>query len=511
MVVMTALLLHPARRNAEALTEVLAVAYQPGDVILLPERSDLQQTAYYFPRAAPPIPLEARVVVESADWLDQTTRSFLVHQLAGRRRAWIVSLRRGFQRPATRALIERDLGPPAFRGWSVESADFDAILIDASNAAPIELPHAARRDGLRVIEPSPAMSRSDIRKLGPFDTIQFTDDRRNRESALDDGTPVLRRRFDGSVSHLVYSSPTEPRAIEVFVGGRAPDADKPLFLAVAVNGVHQGTWPAVARADEAGRLVLISTGIVPPPGNVRVDVHGFTPRNGYDPFNDWEYGRLLLRSSVDAGKPAPTWESSGVGFVKFPTPLLRWEDHTPMVTNSAYSARVAPEVRGPSGGAALEIDLGAKPVNRFGRFFSAPMVVGTADFVAYSTYLKVEGTRSHAVSLATLWLDANQRPIGIAVGTQQYLMARFSHGWSRFVEVAPVPSDDLGRRAAFVLPGVMVFAPDRDEQTSPGHMWVDAMASLHDAKGPFAEPSLDPSMVFDVVVRDGVPWVASGS
>lgn len=510
MALSTALLFSPARRNAAAMTDVLATRYQAGDVILIPERADMQQTAFYFPRARPPIPLESRIVVESADWLDQTTRSFLVHQLAARKRTWILSLRRGFQRPATRALIEEQLGAPAYRGWSVEGSDFDAMLIEWTNDKPIALPHAARREGDRVIEPEPSTTGSDVHKIGPFDSIQFTDDRRNREATLDDGTPVLRRRFDGSVSHLLYTSPTEPRAITVEVAGRAPDADKPLFVALAINGIHQGTWPVIANTDEPNRVVPIHTGIVPPPGNARIDVHGFTPRTGYDPFNEWEYGGLSLRRPAEGASPiAPTWESTGVRFVKFPESVLRWEDSGPMPTSNDYVHRISPDVRGPSGARALSIDLGEVPSTAYARFYGQPIAVGAAEYVAYSTYLMIDGTRSHAVQLSTMWIDADGKPMGSASGTQQFLTARFCHGWSRFVEIAPVPADAKGRLAAFAMPGVMVFPPDPAKPTTSGRVWVDAIASLHDATGPFAEPSLDPSMVFDAVVRDGVPMVAT--
>lgn len=506
----TLLLFHPARRNAAAMTDVLARGYQPGDVILIPERNDLQQTAYYFPRANPPIPLDARVVVESADWLDQTTRSFLVHQLAGDKGAWIVSLRRGFQRPATLALIEDELGPPAYRGWSVESSDFDAILIEWDGEKRIELPHAAQRDGSRVIEPDIGSIGKQPIAVSPYDSMQFTDDRRNREAKRDDGSPILRRRFDGSVSHLVYSSPTDPRAIAIEVTGRPADAEHPLFVELAINGTHRGIWPAVT-GEATGAAFSINTGIVLPPGNARVDVHGFSPRLKYDPYNDWEYGGLSLVSTANAPPSDPTWESTGVRFVPFPEPVLSWQRRPAMTTGKTYAMSVSPTVKGPSGEAALEIDLGDKPATAYWRAYTQPIVVGSAEYVAYSTYVKIEGTRSHAVSLATMWLDTEGDPMGSSIGTQQFLMARMCYGWSRFVEVTPVPVDDEGRRAAFVLPGVMVFPPDPDKPTQPGRVWVDAIASLHQATGPFAEPSLDPSLVFDVVEKDGVVSVASGS
>lgn len=533
------------RANFRSLAQVLERDHQPGDSVWAIARVESYQTDFYFGRSsAPPSPRDVRLWGFYGRY-DAVIRGAISSQLAGRDTVWLISSWRWADRPALWGFLA-SLGPPHFAARSPHGPRQDALLYRWTTGRRIFHPTAATAPEdasgpwyvvapgrWRVVETGqefsfarpgfvqPDMPARPLRiepiydevvRIGPFDQIDLPDDQRHEEAVFQD-LPVFRRRYDGPVSHLVWIPEAGTHHLVLKVVQRTAarlaeetgrdDPDPDLLLAVAANGVHMGIWRLPAGPDE--RLVSLPLDVALPPGNNRIDVHGTTQRLGYTPDNPWMWAGL----EVHAGRPTDPWprwdQLDAIRIVPFPQPMLNWGwpgttplDPRVVESGASYHRSVPGTVSGPSGAPALVVDLDAPTRGRPNayHFLLAPRVPAEGNMLAFSTYLRLEGTDTHAVALAAGYFDEHGALVHLEIGHQQLMVAPLTFGWRRFVEVIPVPAivwrDGVAVPVASVAPGVLVFPPDPQEARPAGKVHVDAIAHLLDARGPFAEPALAP-------------------
>ena len=316
---------------------------------------------------------------------------------------------------------------------------------------------------------------ADEEVIPPGESMDYVEDERMEEMELDNGREAIRREFDGMYSYVLWVDPKDDRQLVLLPmrrtkefeekgktdPSRSPNGD--LWLAVACDGKHLGMWRLPVGTEE--KIVPIPTGIVLPAGNHRIDISGFTPRLGYLPYNPWTWAGMEWNREKQA--PIRSLEESGLRFAKFPQAVYDWgeagAEGLPLGYAEAaagYHRQVSNNVKGPSGNPALVFDL-TKPATdkqAYHTLFVTPFKVTPGEFVAFSSWLWMDGTTTHDAMLVTMFFDKDGQLVHRQLGSQQKMTGRLSFGWRRFVEVVPVP-----RGAVLAAPGVMIFPPDDRE------------------------------------------------
>ncbi|MDK2973058.1 MAG: mannosyltransferase [Candidatus Sumerlaeota bacterium] len=537
------------RSNFRGLAETLEESHKPGEPVWAVARVEQHQADYYLGRRGDGSidPASIRLWGFYGKY-DAVIRGALGNQLFGRDNVWLISSWRWAPRPELWGFLDA-LGQPLYEGHSPHAPQQDARLYHWTAGGRVLHPTAASfnasgsgpwfalgpgtwrtdpagetvtAEGAGFLTPNfstpppiVAPVYGEIVSIGPFDQIDLPGDQRHAETMFGD-VPVFERRYDGAVSHLLWVPPGEQRhlvlkavrrteAALAEASGRA-GANADLYLALACNGVHQGVWRLAAGERE--ELVELPITIELPPGNNRLDIHGFTPRLGYTPDNNWQWAGLDFVAG-EAPDPVSRWDGAdGAAFVSFPRPLLAWgeagESEPPGISaemGRSYARSVSPQVVGPSGLPALTVDLDRLPqgaANAYHFIFGAALPVD-GEVMGFSTYLRLDDTDTHAAALAVGFFDESGRLLHAEIGHQQLMVAPLNFGWRRFVEICPVPPalavGGSGVRVAYVAPGVIVFPPDPDRAHPRGQIHVDAFAGLEEAKGPFAEPTLQPGII----------------
>lgn len=382
-------------------------------------------------------------------------------------------------------------------GSTVFSTDADTV-VDVTLSPPREVGR---------IQAEPAFP--DTFELGPFELVNYPDDSRHRESEFE-GVPVLERAFDGRVSYVLWVPPGEERHLVLNAVRRTREAleektgveemNPDLLFAVAADGVHMGTW-LLSHGDRE-ELARIVTDIKLPPGNHRIDIHGQSLRYGYAPRNNWLWAGLEWNAGA-APRPERSIEDWGMPFLTFPLPVMPWnepgsDELSPHVLeiSPAYRVRVSPDVTGPSGLRALEIDFSGElrgPADSYHRIVGPLLQAQPGALLAFSTYARMEDTGSHAFALTVVEFDEQGQAVDTKIGDQQLMVAPFELGWRRFVQLYM-----MREGVAAVASGIVIFPPDPDRIALKGRIHVDGLASMTQARNRFAHLNLDPGLFFEV-------------
>ncbi|MEQ8818767.1 MAG: hypothetical protein RLY93_00875 [Sumerlaeia bacterium] len=340
--------------------------------------------------------------------------------------------------------------------------------------------------------------------LPPTAVVDYVDDPRIYEESWPEdapegeGIPVVRRRFMGGFSHLLWSPAGERRQLVPRV---IRSADQDLFLEIAVDGVHRGVWRVEKGAPE---LVRVPLGVDLAPGNHRVSIHGFSPTMGGSGL-EWRWAGLEW--NTERTEPQAPIGTSEELFVAFPEPVLSWAGDAEgglrrglLEQSPSYTRRIGANGPGPSGQQPLVFDLDAPAKNPRGYhfLFAPPVPTGGKPLIGFSTYLKMEGSQSHDAALAVAFFNSQGQMIGSKIGSQQKLDLINEAGtqWVRFVEITGLPP-----QAAAAAPGVIVFPPDPSKADPKGTIAFDALAGLAQGEDLAGDPWL-PESLFWTVAED---------
>ncbi|MGF1571464.1 MAG: hypothetical protein ACFCU1_00150 [Sumerlaeia bacterium] len=351
---------------------------------------------------------------------------------------------------------------------------------------------------------------------GPYGHVNFINDTRNKEAYLHKGevltpeveglgnmpeVPVYDMAFDGNFTYLLYQPENEKRhlILKRYCPKNPPaksHSANPFVYEISVNGVHVGNY---ISENKPGSWVQSAVDLDLPPGNHSVRIYATRLREN-DPFHSWIWGGLqwnngAAKSPAQKVNPAVFAQSFG------PSPMTWGEAGSVeftegmVATNADYNRRVSPSEVGPSGLPALEYVFNGEyenPQTAYHTTFARPIPVKEKQLVAYATFLKNDRAINYAVSLTTLFLDANGNSMGIRQGKQQHATFPLTMGWARYVEFLQVPPG-----CAYVVPGIFVYPPNPKRVAQQGQIYADAFVSVTGQEGPFTPAYLAPELFFD--------------
>jgi len=520
-------------RNYVPMVERLAAVYQPGDPIWNVDQ--WLRVARNFPDAGLP------------DWNGQNTITTLFRKESaplypfpfaviayGRERFWVQNSWREAPSKDSYEFFDKYL-EPIFVGRSGQSWSQNARLYELRDLAP-----ALSGIGMTVPPPSgppetTPLSVVDIEDQfrGPLTAAQWPDHEqvkwlqdpgaddqywryhgwRERNGSWD--FIVTGKKATGKTMLNLIPMKRSEESLRPAKGREATTQRNPAqWLAVAVNGVHQGFW--VVESGYSAQLWVMKTNVLIPFGNSRISITGLQPRLEYTPYDPWGFygigiasatefvlkgdtydpakgGRrhVLSRYEIGSYKPEAYEEVPKLDFtpsLESTQPMTYYPDWREpngfgeaggeladgwFVASGKYPVTVSEDVTGPSGKPAMRIDFPADTTGSI-TVLCKPFAVQPGGYVFYSTHMRSDLLSRKEALPCHVFLDKDGRQMPYNIYAQMPAMTGNSWPdvWRRFLEIVPVPE---GAVSACV--GVTVFPRDITYEPQAGTLWIDAFAS----------------------------------
>jgi hypothetical protein len=368
--------------------------------------------------------------------------------------------------------------------------------------APIRMPASVRLEGgtLRYDEVTApgevrAVPNLPERYIVPARrTAQIPDHSGHRLEGDSLDTETLWRERDGTFEYMVYQpEDTPPRQLVVRVRRRAPEdivlagreksqivPSPDLWIAVAIDGAHQGTWLIPAGAPETVRIPLAAE---LSPGNRRIEITGFQPRLGNVPFNPWRVAGLEWNAAREA--PLPSLEADGALELATPWKGARpWHDGDGLaggfqaVGGAAGAVAVDAAVLDRHGMPALRISFGKEGFS--GGVIGPARPVKEGQLLGFQADIRARAATRQELLLVAQFYSAQGAPVGSTIfGHHPAITGTTLQGrWHMVREFLPVPRGAAAVRLGFtVIPREIALPP------LPGHFWISPITVITPPSG----------------------------
>lgn len=325
-------------------------------------------------------------------------------------------------------------------------------------------------------------------------TAQIPDHSGHRLEGESLDSETLWRERDGTFEYMVYQpEDASPRQLVVRVRRRAPEdivlpgreaaqivPNADLWIAVAIDGVHQGMWLLRAGAAETVRIPLTAKLA---PGNHRVEITGFQPRLGSVPFNPWRVAGLEWNSARET--PMPSLEEEGALELAQPWNGARaWNDGDALaggfqaIGGAAKAIAIDSEVTDRRGMPALRISFEKQGFS--GGVIGPARPVKEGQLLGFQADVRARAATRQELLLVAQFYNAQGGPMGgIIFGHHPAITGTTLQGrWHTVREFLPVPRGASAVRLGFtVIPREIALPP------LPGSFWISPITVITPPSG----------------------------